>query len=284
MHRVASRFACEGCPTTDEIRSHDHNERGLRVCDCIPIAINLLPCELRTHSNLREIHGLVEILHLVTIAFVCFCSIHWYSFSSVWGICVARYRLDAEDAYTCRSWEKALKEPNGKKPQATAAGPVIPRYIAGESDESDGDGLYEEPSDNDAGPSRSAHTGGKSAESDRLEAQWWYAGALGRVEAEQRVTAWGGQRGTFLVRESSQRSPAGTKGYVLTLCGAMGAPITHSLLLVSTTDGACIYKTKATTAKTGFPSVQSLVAHFQAEPFPDGTLLLSAAPPGATGG
>eukprot|EP00041_Stephanoeca_diplocostata_P036927 m.1373613 g.1373613 ORF g.1373613 m.1373613 type:complete len:874 (-) comp24956_c0_seq2:1778-4399(-) len=194
------------------------------------------------------------------------------------------YRLDAEDAYTCRSWEKALKEPNGKKPQATAAGPVIPRYIAGESDESDGDGLYEEPSDNDAGPSRSAHTGGKSAESDRLEAQWWYAGALGRVEAEQRVTAWGGQRGTFLVRESSQRSPAGTKGYVLTLCGAMGAPITHSLLLVSTTDGACIYKTKATTAKTGFPSVQSLVAHFQAEPFPDGTLLLSAAPPGATGG
>eukprot|EP00041_Stephanoeca_diplocostata_P036929 m.1373659 g.1373659 ORF g.1373659 m.1373659 type:complete len:215 (-) comp24956_c0_seq6:2290-2934(-) len=158
MHRVASRFACEGCPTTDEIRSHDHNERGLRVCDCIPIAINLLPCELRTHSNLREIHGLVEILHLVTIAFVCFCSIHWYSFSSVWGICVARYRLDAEDAYTCRSWEKALKEPNGKKPQATAAGPVIPRYIAGESDESDGDGLYEEPSDNDAGPSRSAHT------------------------------------------------------------------------------------------------------------------------------
>eukprot|EP00041_Stephanoeca_diplocostata_P036932 m.1373678 g.1373678 ORF g.1373678 m.1373678 type:complete len:304 (-) comp24956_c0_seq8:2290-3201(-) len=68
------------------------------------------------------------------------------------------YRLDAEDAYTCRSWEKALKEPNGKKPQATAAGPVIPRYIAGESDESDGDGLYEEPSDNDAGPSRSAHT------------------------------------------------------------------------------------------------------------------------------
>lgn len=80
---------------------------------------------------------------------------------------IGRYRLDAEDEYTCKSWEKALTsswkthlQPTAKNvdskligkhaDKTRTPGGAIPQFVPDVSDESEGEGFYEEPADTDA--------------------------------------------------------------------------------------------------------------------------------------